>query len=155
MTSRDFVDGLWSVYDGHQQIDATRCKMEDEKTQREMEDKLKHVLSNIPTDEELTQNQAAKILHTYIRDVLKLPDITDENILHKATELRDLYDCRTCAADIMQVYLRGLMDAGYVIEETGMKMFGGRESVTELELDIIKQRLLALERGISNGIRKH
>ena len=105
-----------------------------------MEDKLKYVLSNIPANEELTRNQAAKILHTYMRDVLGIPDITDENVLHKATELRDLYDCRICAADIMQVYLHGMMDAGYVIKETGMKMFGGSEKLTEIELDKIRQQ---------------
>ena len=131
MTAKGFVDGLWSVYDKNQRTGITRC---------EMEDKLKYVLSNIPSNEELTRNQAAKILHTYIRDVLKIPDITDENVLHKATELRDLYDCRICAADIMQVYLRGMMDAGYVIKETGMKMFGGSEKLTEIELDKIRQQ---------------
>ena len=155
MTAREFVDSLWSVYDEHQQIDATRCRMEDEQvrckiedklTLCEMEDKLKYVLSNIPSNEELTRNQAAKILHTYIRDVLKIPDITDEIVLHKATELRDLYDCRTCAADIMQVYLRGMMDAGYVIKETGMKMFGGSERFMTIEFDIVKELLMALKR---------
>ena len=140
MTAKEFVDGLWSVYDEHQQIDATRCRMEDEQVRCKIEDKLKYVLSNIPANEEITRNQAAKILHTYIRDVLKIPDITDENVLYKATELRDLYDCRICAADIMQVYLRGMMDAGYVIKETGMKMFGGSEKLTEIELDKIRQQ---------------
>ena len=146
MTAREFVDSLWSVYDEHQQIDATRCRMEDEQVRCKIEDKLKYVLSNIPSNEELTRNQAAKILHTYIRDVLKIPDITDENVLYKATELRDLYDCRICAADIMQVYLRGMMDAGYVIKETGMKMFGGSERFTTIEFDIVKERLMALKR---------
>lgn len=140
MTAREFVDSLWSVYDEHQQIDATRCRMEDEQVRCKIEHKLKYVLSNIPANEELTRNQAAKILHTYMRDVLGIPDITDENVLHKATELRDLYDCRICAADIMQVYLRGMMDAGYVIKETGMKMFGGSEKLTEIELDKIRQQ---------------
>ena len=153
MTAREFVDSLWSVYDEHQQIDATRCRMEDEQvrckiedrlTRRKMEDKLKYVLSNIPSNEELTRNQAAKILHTYMRDVLGIPDITDENVLHIATELRDLYDCRTCAADIMQVYVRGIMNPGYVIKETGLKMFGGRERLTNCEMEKVKQRLVAL-----------
>ena len=146
MTAREFVDSLWSVYDEHQQIDATRCRMEDEQVRCKIEHKLKYVLSNIPANEELTRNQAAKILHTYMRDVLKIPDITDENVLHKATELRDLYDCRICAADIMQVYLHGMMDAGYVINETGMKMFGGGERFTTIEFDIVKERLMALKR---------
>ena len=140
MTTREFVDSLWSVYDENQQTGVTRYKIEDKLTRREMEDKLKYVLSNIPSNGELTRNQAAKILHTYIRDVLGIPDITDENVLHIATELRDLYDCRICAADIMQVYLRGMMDAGYVIKETGMKMFGGSEKLTEIELDKIRQQ---------------
>ena len=145
MTAREFVDSLWSVHDENQQTGITRCKMEDKLTRCEIEDKLKYVLSNIPANEELTRNQAAKILHTYMRDVLGIPDITDENVLHKATELRDLYDCRICAADIMQVYLRDMMDAGYVIKETGMKMFGGSEKLTEIELDKIRQQSVALE----------
>ena len=135
MTAKEFVDGLWSVYDEHQQTGITRC---------EIEDKLKYVLSNIPSNEELTRNQAAKILHIFIRDVLGLPDITDENVLQKATELSDIYDCRTCAADIMQVYVRGIMNPGYVIKETGLKMFGGRERLTNCEMEKVKQRLVAL-----------
>ena len=146
MTAREFVDSLWSVHDENQQTGITRCKMEDKLTRCEIEDKLKYVLSNIPANEELTRNQAAKILHTYMRDVLGIPDITDENVLHKATELRDLYDCRICAADIMQVYLHGMMDAGYVINETGMKMFGGGERFTTIEFDMVKERLMALKR---------
>lgn len=144
MTAKEFVDGLWSVYDEYQQTGITRCEIEDKLTRCEMEDKLKYVLSNIPSNEELTRNQVAKILHIFIRDVLGLPDITDENVLHKATELSDLYDCRTCAADIMQVYVRGVMEAGYVIEEKGMKMFGGGESLSMNEQKKIKKRLAEL-----------
>ena len=144
MTAKEFVDGLWSVYDEHQQTGITRCEIEDKLTRCEIEDKLKYVLSNIPSNEELTRNQAAKILHIFIRDVLGLPDITDENVFHKATELSDIYDCRTCAADIMQVYVRGIMNPGYVIKETGLKMFGGRERLTNCEMEKVKQRLVAL-----------
>ena len=144
MTAKEFVDGLWSVYDEHQQTGITRCEIEDKLTRCEIEDKLKYVLSNIPSNEELTRNQAAKILHIFIRDVLGLPDITDENVLQKETELSDLYDCRTCAADIMQVYVRGIMNPGYVIKETGLKMFGGRERLTNCETEKVKQRLVAL-----------
>ena len=144
MTAKEFVDGLWSVYDEHQQTGITRCEIEDKLTRCEIEDKLKYVLSNIRSNEELTRNQAAKILHIFIRDVLGLPDITDENVLQKATELSDIYDCRTCAADIMQVYVRGIMNPGYVIKETGLKMFGGRERLTNCETEKVKQRLVGL-----------
>ena len=144
MTAKEFVDGLWSVYDEHQQTGITRC---------EIEDKLKYVLSNIPADGHILRNQTAKILHAYIRDVLEIPDITDEKVLHKATELRDLYDCRTCAYDIMQVYLRGIMEARYVIQENGMKLFGGGERLTNFELYMIRERLVASEKkkGTSVG----
>ena len=144
MTAKEFVDSLWSVYDEHQQIDITRCKMDDKLTRCEIEDKLKYVLSNIPSNEELTRNQAAKILHAFIRDVLGIPDITYDKVLQKAAELKDLYDCRTCVADIMQVYVRGVMEAGYVIEEKGMKMFGGGESLSMNEQKKIKKRLAEL-----------
>lgn len=132
MTAREFVDGLWVVYDEKQQTDNMRYVMED---------KLKYVLSNIAANEEITRNQATKILHAFIRDVMGMPDITDESVLQKATELKDLYDCRTCVSDIMQVYVRGIMDAGYVIKETGMKMFGGRELLAESEWSNIRHTL--------------
>ena len=132
MTAREFVDGLWAVFDEKQQTDNMRYVVKD---------KLKYVLSNIAANEEITRNQAAKSLHTFIRDVLQIPDITDENVLQKATELKDLYDCRTCVSDIMQVYVRGIMDAGYVIKETGMKMFAGRELLTESEWSNIRHTL--------------
>ena len=132
MTAREFVDSLWTLYDEKQQTGATRC---------EMEDKLKYVLSNIAANEEITRNQAAKILHAFIRDVMGMPDITDESVLQKATELKDLYDCRTCVSDIVQMYVRGIMDAGYVIKETGMKMFAGRELLTESEWSNIRHTL--------------
>ena len=132
MTAREFVDGLWVVYDKKQQTDNMRYVMED---------KLKYVLSNIAANEEITRNQAAKILHAFIRDVMGMPDITDESVLQKATELKDLYDCRTCVSDIVQMYVRGIMDAGYVIKETGMKMFGGRELLAESEWSNIRHTL--------------
>lgn len=136
MTAREFVDSLWSVYDENQQSGIERCQVED---------KLKFVLSNISEKEQMLRNQAAKMLHAFIRDVLGIPDITDDKVLQKASELRDLYDCRTCVADIMQVYVRGVMDARYVIEETGMKMFGGGESLTDSEIEQMKYRLAELK----------
>lgn len=136
MTSREFVDSLWAVYDENQQSGIERCQVED---------KLKFVLSNISEKEQMLRNQAAKMLHAFIRDVLGIPDITDDKVLQKASELRDLYDCRTCVADIMQVYVRGVMDARYVIEEIGMKMFGGGESLTDSEIEQIKYRLAELK----------
>ena len=141
MTAREFVDGLWAVYDEKHKTDNMRYVMEDKLTRYVVKDKLKYVLSNIAANEEITRNQAAKILHTFIRDVLRIPDISDENVLQKATELKDLYDCRTCVSDIVQVYVRGIMDAGYVIKETGMKMFGGRELLAESEWSNIRHTL--------------
>ena len=141
MTAREFVDGLWVVYDEKHKTDNMRYVMEDKLTRYVVKDKLKYVLSNIAANEEITRNQAAKILHTFIRDVLRIPDISDENVLQKATELKDLYDCRTCVSDIVQVYVRGIMDAGYVIKETGMKMFGGRELLAESEWSNIRHTL--------------
>lgn len=146
MTAREFVDGLWAVYDEKHKTDNMRYVMEDKLTRYVVKDKLKYVLSNIAANEEITRNQAAKILHTFIRDVLRIPDISDENVLQKATELKDLYDCRTCVSDIVQVYVRGIMDAGYVIKETGMKMFGGVETFAASGLDEICQRLKEMTR---------
>ena len=77
MTAREFVDGLWVVYDEKHKTDNMRYVMEDKLTRYVVKDKLKYVLSNIAANEEITRNQAAKILHTFIRDVLRIPDISD------------------------------------------------------------------------------
>ena len=52
MTAKEFVDGLWSVYDEYQQTGITRCEIEDKLTRCEIEDKRKYVLANIPSNEE-------------------------------------------------------------------------------------------------------
>lgn len=132
MTPKEFVDSLCAVYNSKQTVCVER---------HQVEDKLKYVLSNIPANEQILRNQAAKILHAFIRDVLAIPDITDEKVLQKTAELKDLFDCRMCVSDIMQVYVRGIMDAGYVIKETEMKMFAGGETLTDSESTEIIHRV--------------
>ena len=67
----------------------------------EFEDKLYR-------DDEINRKNIARIIHMYLLKELYIPDLYD---IQKAEVLRDLYDCRTCANHVAQVYLRGIMDA--------------------------------------------
>ena len=55
---------------------------------------------------ELCRLDAAIMLHTYMREVVGIPDLED---ISGAAVLKDLYDCRKCVNHIAQVYLRGLI----------------------------------------------
>lgn len=67
----------------------------------EFEDKLYH-------EDEINRKNIARIIHMYL---LKVKGISDLQDISKASELRDLYDCRVCANHIAQVYLRDIMSA--------------------------------------------
>ena len=67
----------------------------------------------------LTRADAARLIHMYLKLSKGVRDIPD---ISRASELRDLYDCRLCADHIAQVYLRGIME-GYVIDGIGEKTF--------------------------------
>lgn len=60
------------------------------------------------SDDSVTRKNIARIIHMYLLKELYIPDLYD---IQKAEVLRDLYDCRTCANHVAQVYLRGIMDA--------------------------------------------
>ena len=63
--------------------------------------------------------------------ILNIPDVDWD----KALTLRDIYECRSCANAIAQVYQRGLM---LPLDED---RFGLSEDVTEEVLDRIIERL--------------
>ena len=56
----------------------------------------------------INRRNAARIIHNYLLKEKNIPDLSD---ISKASELRDLYDCRVCVNHIAQVYLREIMDA--------------------------------------------
>ena len=96
---------------------------------------------HFPKEGPVLRKQLAKALHAFIRDILCVPDITDQETLKEATKLKDLYDCRTCVNDIMQVYVRGIMKEKHYFPETGMKLFGGNEEVPDDEMIMIIRNL--------------
>lgn len=103
---------------------------------------IRNVLSNIPKNQPLLRKQAAKIVHTYVRDVLGIPDETDKNKIEKALKLKDIYDCRVCVESIIQVYSRGIMKAFYEISDMKeFKAFGGNEEMTIEEAEWIEARM--------------
>ena len=54
----------------------------------------------------LDRKTAASIIHEFLLDVLNEKDNSD---VGPALELKDIYDCRVCAAHIAQVYCKGIM----------------------------------------------
>lgn len=105
---------------------------------------LQYVLSNIPAGGPLLRKQAAKIVHVYMKEILGIPDETNTEKIQYALKLKDIYDCRTCVEDIIQVYSRGIMEAFYDIPEMGMKAFGGNEEMDYTETEQIKCKIKAL-----------
>ncbi len=57
-------------------------------------------------DRDCRREDAARILHQYLKKIKKLPDLTDFSTLK---DIKDLYDCRICANAIAQVLLRNIM----------------------------------------------
>lgn len=80
----------------------------EEKSGCPMPESIRLALTNYPAKRPMERRHAAKLIHLYLRDVCMVPDETD---ISGANELMDLYDCHTCAADIAQVYLKGIMPA--------------------------------------------
>lgn len=80
----------------------------------------------------IKRSEAAKLVHEYIRDVLKEPD---EDSIHGAAVLKDLYDCHVCANHIAQVYLKGIMTP---ISE---RVFGYDDFLLPEDLELIEMRI--------------
>lgn len=102
---------------------------------------LNNLMADIPPKTDIKRNNAAAVLHVYLRDSLGYKDITNDTELKKAYLLKDIYDCRRCVNDIAQVYVRGLMEAKYDIFEQKMHLFGTMDILTMEEALKIKERL--------------
>ena len=57
-------------------------------------------------DKFLERRNAARIVHEFLKRVLKEPD---EDDISDAKSLKDLYDCHVCTAHIAQVYTKRIM----------------------------------------------
>ena len=72
------------------------------------------------SDDPVSRKNIARIIHMYLMKEQGIPDLSD---IKKAEVLRDLYDCRTCANHVAQVYLRGIMDAKDLAASGGFMWF--------------------------------
>lgn len=98
MTRLEFIQRLLEIF-GEDNRDVFSNGLEN--GWLEFEDKLYH-------EDEINRKNIARIIHMYL---LKVKGISDLQDISKASELRDLYDCRVCANHIAQVYLRGIISA--------------------------------------------
>lgn len=86
-------------------------------------------------DAVLTRKLCAKILHEYLQKYMHEPD---EIGIEKAYFIKDLFDCRTCANHIAQVYLKGIMDVFEL--EKDLVLFMPEKEVGSVELDEYVQK---------------
>ncbi len=78
----------------------------------------------------LTRQNAAKLVHEWLRDICHEPDEAD---IEAALRLKDIYDCHACLNHVAQVYVKGIMTA-----KAGV--FGMREELSEREAEEIAMR---------------
>ena len=93
----------------------------------------------IATAEPLDRKTAAKTVHEYLLNTMAE---ADSDHWKKAEALKDLYDCRTCAAHIAQVYVKGIMAASHNGAEP---VFAGSTLISHEEAAQITARLLNSE----------
>lgn len=103
---------------------------------RPLPESITLALTNYPGNRPVERRHAAKLAHLYLRDVRGVEDEAD---VARANELVDLYDCHTCAEDIAQVYLKGIMPAKRFPE------FGTMDRVEDDEAEKIIEKLLSVK----------
>ena len=88
-------------------------------------------------DEAIIRKNIARIIHMYL---LKEKGICDLQDISKASELRDLYDCRVCANHVAQVYLRDIMSAKELSVNGGFLWFdlNGEDDTSAIEDYLIR-----------------
>lgn len=96
----------------------------------EFEDKLYR-------DYEINRKNIARIIHMFLLKEKEMPDLQD---ISKASELRDLYDCRVCANHVAQVYLRDIMSAKELSVNGGFLWFdlNGEDDTSAIEDYLIR-----------------
>ena len=90
---------------------------------------------------QLNRKTAARIIHNFLRFEQREPDEIDAS---PAYVLKDLFDCRVCAGHIIQVYVKGIMDAE---EDTqGNPLFCADNFIPEEEEAKIRERIFLREK---------
>lgn len=88
----------------------------------------------------MKRKEAACKIHEYLRDSLHEADEIDTA---PALKLQDLFDCRVCAGHVMQVYVKGIMEAHRNAD--GRLIFGMDDEVLPEEAEKIKRRVFERE----------
>lgn len=127
MTREKFIQRLLEVF-GEDTEDVFSQGLEN--SWLEFEDKLYR-------EDEITRKNIARIIHLYLLKEQGIPDLQD---ISKASELRDLYDCRVCANHVAQIYLRGIMGAKDISANGGFLWFdlNGEDDSTDIEEYLIR-----------------
>ena len=84
----------------------------------------------------IERRHLARILHMFLCLVKKEADEIDTS---SAYNIKDLFDCRSCAGHVMQIYAKGIME-GHFLTPT-LYLFGMKDHVTTTELDAILKRV--------------
>ena len=88
-------------------------------------------------DEILLRKNCARILHRYLQKVM---GEKDESVgLPSYEEVRDIYDCRTCAPHISQVLAKGIMET---FPRGDLQLFEGNREVLKEEAFLYISRIL-------------
>lgn len=91
----------------------------------------------------IERRAAARIVHEFLRREWGQQDEQDWG---PARKLKDLYDCRTCANHVAQVFAKGIMTG------KGEDVFGMREGMTEAEGAEIAERMLKIKQNAPRNI---
>lgn len=89
----------------------------------------------------LDRKRAARIIHNFLRFQRKETDEVDGS---PAYAMKDLFDCRVCAGHIIQVYVKGIMEAK--TDEKGNLVFLPENPVTDEEEELIRNRIFHPEK---------
>lgn len=92
-------------------------------------------------DRPISRKNVARICHLYLQKVIGLKDLD----INGAKELRDLYDCRVCANNIAQVYMRGIMEAKKLMKDKPFLWFDLNGEDDDRTIELILVRLFELQ----------
>lgn len=95
------------------------------------------LVDSVTLSKPMTRGTCARVVHEFIRKILKEEPAMNWN---EASKLKDLYDCHTCVGHIAEVYEKGIMPARRNTD--GMLVFEINVGVTKNEAIEIVQRTL-------------
>ena len=127
MTAEVFSDMLWNCY-------AREAVAASEEEHAAFTGYLHGIFSEEQLHAPATRRDAARILHIFLLQLLKLPD----EDWGEYAKLKDIYDCRICANAIAQVCVRNLM------QPISRTEFGSLHPLSEKEASDAIECLLSL-----------